>query len=221
MPASTSSPCTPGSIFSSPPTANTPWRSSAARRATMARAAQHRSTGPRTLAERSRKPKKKWTKELGWTHIHTGDWEFPMNPKRFTESACIKCHYQVTDLISADNKNEAPQTSRLQSHSGKRLLRLPRDRRPQGGPRCRPRYAAGIDAALGRSAPRRNEASASKADLDNRPGNLRKVGPSLYRLSEKTNEEFTRKWIRAPREFRPDTKMPHFYGTSNNSRRES
>ncbi|MEI7685823.1 MAG: c-type cytochrome, partial [Planctomycetota bacterium] len=55
-------------------------------------------------------------------------------------------------------------------------------------------------------------------DLDNRPGNLRKVGPSLYRLAEKTNEDFTIKWLRAPREFRPDTKMPHFYGVSNNTK---
>src|SRR5207237_7949693 len=37
------------------------------------------------------------------------------------------------------------------------------------------------------------------ADAQNPPGTMRKVGPSLYRLSEKTNQEWTRKWIQAPR----------------------
>src|SRR5439155_22951340 len=54
------------------------------------------------------------------------------------------------------------------------------------------------------------------ADPDNPPGMLRKVGPSLKRVSEKTYEEWAAKWIMAPREFRADTKMPHYYGLSNN-----
>src|SRR5207253_622174 len=57
-----------------------------------------------------------------------------------------------------------------------------------------------------------------EADPDTAPGNLRKVGPSLNRLGEKTNPEWVAKWISAPRGFRPDTKMPHFYGLSNNDR---
>ena len=56
-----------------------------------------------------------------------------------------------------------------------------------------------------------------ESDPDNLPGTMRKVGPSLYRLSEKTNREWAVKWLRAPREFRPDTKMPHFYGLTNNN----
>src|SRR5262249_17549009 len=55
------------------------------------------------------------------------------------------------------------------------------------------------------------------ADASNPPGTMRKVGPSLYRLSEKTNPDWVAKWIRAPRGFRPDTKMPHFYGLANNN----
>src|SRR5262249_31303365 len=54
------------------------------------------------------------------------------------------------------------------------------------------------------------------ADPLNPPGTLRKVGPSLRRLAEKTHDEWVRKWVRAPRDFRPDTKMPHFYGLGNN-----
>jgi len=54
-------------------------------------------------------------------------------------------------------------------------------------------------------------------DPANPPGTYRKVGPGLRRLAEKTNQEWTRKWIQNPRGFREDTKMPHFYNVSNNS----
>src|SRR5262249_41651482 len=38
-----------------------------------------------------------------------------------------------------------------------------------------------------------------------------------YRVSEKTNQDWVRRWIKAPRGFRPATRMPHFYGLSNNN----
>ena len=57
----------------------------------------------------------------------------------------------------------------------------------------------------------------AKADPINPPGTYRKVGPSLRRIAEKTNEEWARRWIQSPRGFRPDTKMPHFYNLSNDS----
>ena len=56
-----------------------------------------------------------------------------------------------------------------------------------------------------------------KSDPANVPGTMRKVGPSLRRLSEKVGDEWTRKWISDPRGFREDTRMPHFYGVSNNN----
>ena len=57
----------------------------------------------------------------------------------------------------------------------------------------------------------------AKADPLNPPGTYRKVGPSLRRIAEKTNEEWARRWIQSPRGFRPDTKMPHFYNLSTNN----
>src|SRR5262249_3628777 len=54
------------------------------------------------------------------------------------------------------------------------------------------------------------------ADPANPPGNERTDGPGLQRTAEKTNEEWAAKWIKAPRVFRPDTKMPHFYEQANN-----
>jgi mono/diheme cytochrome c family protein len=55
------------------------------------------------------------------------------------------------------------------------------------------------------------------ADPLNPPGTMRKVGPSLRRLAEKTNEKWVRRWLESPRGFRPDTKMPQFYNLSTNS----
>lgn len=159
----------------------------------------------------------RWKEKLGWSHIHPGDWEFPMNPQRFIESSCLKCHYQVTDLISSDNRNEAPKLLR-----GYNLIR---DNGCFGCHEISGRKGGrdvGPDLRL-ESIPPLSEMTATErakieSDPDNKPGNLRKVGPSLYRFAEKSNPQFTVKWLRAPREFRPDTKMPHFYGVANNDK---
>jgi len=45
----------------------------------------------------------------------------------------------------------------------------------------------------------------------------RKVGPDLRKLDEKVNKEWAGKWIRDPQSFRHNTKMPAFFGQSNNS----
>src|SRR5262249_32380950 len=49
---------------------------------------------------------KEWQKNLGWEAIHF--WDFPMSPKRSVEASCLKCHHQVTDLITGGNRQEAP-----------------------------------------------------------------------------------------------------------------
>jgi cbb3-type cytochrome oxidase cytochrome c subunit len=164
---------------------------------------------PNETAQRDR-----WQKEHDWVPIH--DWDFPMRPSRFFESSCLQCHHQVTDLISWDNRNEAPKLLR-----GYYLLKENGcfgcheiNGRNKGRP-------VGPDLRLEPIPPLEDlnptERAKILADPDNAPGNLRKVGPSLYRIVEKTNEEWTAKWLRAPREFRPETKMPHFYGVSNNN----
>lgn len=47
---------------------------------------------------------------------------------------------------------------------------------------------------------------------------LPKPGPSLYHIGSKTTPEWAWRWLRAPREFRAETTMPHFWGLLNNSR---
>jgi cytochrome c2 len=158
--------------------------------------------------------KQRWQKEHGWEANHF--WDFPMQPKRFVESTCIKCHHQVTDLIREGNKFEAPKLLR-----GYNLIR------ENGCFGCH--EIAGIkggrwvgpDLRLEPYPPLEDLSPAERvkalSDPLNPPGTMRKVGPSLRRIIEKTNPEWVKKWIHAPRGFRPDTKMPHFYGLSNNN----
>jgi len=44
------------------------------------------------------------------------------------------------------------------------------------------------------------------------PGTMRKVGPSLRHVGARLEAGFMREWIRRPRDFRPATRMPRFYG---------
>lgn len=157
--------------------------------------------------------KKRWEKDLDWSFIH--DWEFPMLPQRFIESSCLKCHHQVTDLIGSDNRNEAPKLLRgynLIKENG--CFGCHEISGRKGG------KDIGPDLRLEPKPPLEDltagERAKLEADPDNPPGTMRKVGPSLLRIAEKTSREWTAKWLKAPRSFRPDTKMPHFYGLSNN-----
>jgi hypothetical protein len=47
-----------------------------------------------------------WAREYGWFNNH--HWIYPMFPKRFAESACIRCHHQVTELESSQKFLEPP-----------------------------------------------------------------------------------------------------------------
>lgn len=158
--------------------------------------------------------RERWENEYHWEGSHF--WDFPMLPSRFIESTCLKCHHQVTDLIRFGNKQEAPKLIR-----GFNLVR------ENGCFGCheisglKNGKAIGPDMRLELSPPLESYSPAEqarlRADVDNPPGTMRKVGPSLYRLAEKTNATWTRQWLDGPRGFRPSTRMPHFYNLSNNS----
>jgi mono/diheme cytochrome c family protein len=169
----------------------------------------HAAHSPNSAAQR-----KEWIDKEDWDGSH--DWDFPMLPRRFLEATCLKCHHQVTDLVRYGNKLEAPKLAR-----GFNLLRENgcfgcheiaglKDGR-EIGPDLRLEMSPPLEAYTP------GERAKLLADTDNPPGMMRKVGPSLYRLSEKTDEHWVRRWIESPRGFRPTTKMPHFYGLANNS----
>jgi cbb3-type cytochrome oxidase cytochrome c subunit/peptidoglycan hydrolase CwlO-like protein len=45
----------------------------------------------------------------------------------------------------------------------------------------------------------------------------RQVGPNLAHVGEKVSKEWLLKWIKNPHAFRPDSRMPRFYGVTNNN----
>src|SRR5262249_54469672 len=181
-----------------------------------------------------------WKKEHGWAPSHF--WDFPMLPQRFVESSCLKCHHEVTDLLKEANKVESrtnpDETGKIVRKQvpgpGAKLVHGYNLIRENGCFGCheisglktikgdvpQPRRV-GPDLRLEPNPPLEAltplERAQATADPLNPPGTMRKVGPSLYRVSEKTNEAFARKWIKSPRDFRPDTKMPHYYRLSNNN----
>jgi mono/diheme cytochrome c family protein len=164
-------------------------------------------------APNSAEQRQAWIKEHDWESSHF--WDYPMLPKRFIESTCLKCHHQVMDLIRYGNKAEAPKLLK-----GYNLVR------ESGCFGCheisgiKSGREVGPDLRLEPSPPLEAytpiEQTKMLSDPLNPPGKMRKVGPSLLRLIEKTNQQWTRTWIMGPREFRPTTRMPHFYGVSNN-----
>jgi mono/diheme cytochrome c family protein len=160
--------------------------------------------------------RKRWQKDRDWASNHF--WDFPMLPRRFLESTCIKCHHQVTDLIREGTRVEAPKVVR-----GFNLIR------ENGCFGCheitgfKGGRAVGPDLRLEPTPPLEAMPPAERERLlsdpsNPPPGTMRRVGPSLRRVSEKTHEGWVRQWINSPRSFRPDTKMPHFYNLSNNNR---
>src|SRR5262249_34931604 len=48
--------------------------------------------------------KRRWQHIQGWESNHF--WDFPMLPRRFTDSSCLKCHHQVTDLLPNGDQTE-------------------------------------------------------------------------------------------------------------------
>ncbi|HEV3164487.1 MAG TPA: c-type cytochrome [Isosphaeraceae bacterium] len=123
------------------------------------------------------KEKTRWEKDYEWHNIHF--WDEPMLPKRFVQSSCLKCHYQVTDV---------PQADKLLA-GYKRIVKYG----------CTGCHQIGGEGVMG-------------PDLSD----ARKVGPNLAHIASKTSQEWTLKWIKNPHAFRPDTRMPRFYGLVNN-----
>lgn len=47
-----------------------------------------------------------WSRDYGWFNNH--HWIFPMHPTRFAESACLKCHHEVTELEPSERFPDPP-----------------------------------------------------------------------------------------------------------------
>jgi len=218
-------------------------------------------------------------------------WEYPMFPKRFRESTCLKCHHTVLELgvssvaaheaIRKNGRPTAPKVYkgwqiirtmgcfgcheirgfdagkpigpdlRLEPNYNEAALHLLRDPafnqlagnnarkmdRQSNAPLREMRELAlrVVEQPAETNADRRRlqaliqEDEASKEPLltmqahaledvfddVNNPGTLRKVGPSLRSVGQKTTRGWLEYWIEEPQRFRPSTRMPQFFHLSN------
>ncbi|MDA1178169.1 MAG: hypothetical protein O2931_05150 [Planctomycetota bacterium] len=55
-----------------------------------------------------------WSQEHGWFNNH--HWLFPMFPKRFAESGCLKCHHDVVELRPSEKFPEPPAPQVVAGH---------------------------------------------------------------------------------------------------------
>jgi cytochrome c2 len=209
-----------------------------------------------------------WRRDYGWFANH--HWIFPMNPKRFAESSCLKCHHEVVDLEASDRFPDPPApkllagfdlirnygcygcheingfdgptkrigpdlrtepnysaaaqallaTGELQGDErelAETLVQHPDDDRARRTLQLAIRFPATEDPGGGEAAAKAS-ASPIVRRLNNvlddveSPGKLRKVGPSLRHVADKLDYDFLYSWIRKPKDFRPTTKMPQFFG---------
>jgi len=136
-------------------------------------------------------------------------WEFPMQPERLRESTCIKCHHSVVELgVHPTFGASAPKL-----YKGYNLIKeygCFGCHEIQGFDGTRP---IGPDLRLEPST--EAEAARIAADPTQIAGTMRKVGPSLRHVGKKLTPEFISYWVEEPRRFRPTTRMPQFFHTTN------
>ena len=144
-----------------------------------------------------------WHSEYGFHPNHF--WEYPMQPSRFAESTCIKCHHSVTEL----GVNPKFGASAPKAFKGFQLIQK------YGCYGCHEiqGYDAGVaigpDMRLEPQTP--EEIERIKNDPTQTAGTMRKVGPSLRHIAEKTTSAWIQYWTEIPSRFRPSTKMPQFF----------
>lgn len=142
----------------------------------------------------------RWRDQHDW--FWNEHWDFPMRPARFLEAGCLKCHHTVTDLAPSRRFPDPPAPKLL---AGYDLIRRNgcfgcheiRGVTPGG-------ESVGPDMRL--------EPNDPEAASDPTPGTMRKVGPSLRDVAGRLDADFLDRWLRNPRELRPETRMPRFYG---------
>ncbi|HQZ63560.1 MAG TPA: c-type cytochrome, partial [Planctomycetaceae bacterium] len=144
-----------------------------------------------------------WHEEYGYHANHF--WEYPMQPSRFAESTCIKCHHGVTEL--GINPKFGPSAPKV--FKGYQLIQK------YGCFGCHEIHGNDGGVAIGpdlRVEPQTPEEWARIAsDPTQIAGKLRKVGPSLRHIASKTSAEFIQYWTEIPSRYRPTTKMPQFF----------
>lgn len=113
-------------------------------------------------------------------------WDLPMIQSKFLQASCRRCHKESVELDGAQKYTEG---MKLFERAG-----------------CYGCHRTETYQILPKDT--------KNSDL-NPNWKSRRPGPPLTRISTKVDEGWAAKWILAPREFRPTTRMPHFFGQSN------
>ena len=148
-----------------------------------------------------------WHREHGWSFNHF--WEYPMYPDRLKESSCLKCHHGVVELgLNPKHGNSAPSL-----YKGYELVQK------FGCFGCHEinGYNAGkpIGPDMRLEPPTEEEAARIAADPGAIAGDQRKVGPGLRHFAAKTTKPWAAYWVEKPSRFHPETRMPQFFGLTN------
>lgn len=149
----------------------------------------------------------KWQEDHKWFDNHF--WERPMYPERFRESACIKCHINVTELgTNAKFGSTAPKVVK-----GYELVKT------YGCFGCHEIHGFDAGKPIGpdlRLEPTTAEEAAKIAeDPTQVAGQMRKVGPALRHLASKAEAGWIENWTEEPKRFRKSTRMPQFFKLTN------
>src|SRR5579862_3238845 len=117
-------------------------------------------------------------------------WDLPMFPSKYVQASCRRCHTEAVDLDGGEKYVEG---MKLVERVG-----------------CYGCHRIGSYQIL-------------QKDLENPTVDAnrksRRPGPPLLRIASKVTEDWAAKWVLAPRDFRPTTRMPHFFGQSNTRHR--
>ena len=143
-----------------------------------------------------------WEGEHKWFHNHF--WEYPMHPKRFNEAGCLKCHHNVVEL-GVNPKFGATAPKLVEGYNLVRQFGCFGCHEINGYDGAKP---IGPDMRLEPSA---EEMIKLANDPTANPGTLRKVGPALTHIKDKTTLAWTEYWTEDPTRFRPETRMPKFF----------
>ncbi|MFT5327037.1 MAG: cytochrome c2, partial [Planctomycetaceae bacterium] len=147
-----------------------------------------------------------WNEEYGYSHNHF--WEYSMLPERLRESTCLKCHHEVIELgVNPEFGPTAPK-----AFEGWELIKK------YGCFGCHEINGFDGHDRIGpdlRLEPTVEELPKYASDPNMVPGKMRKVGPGLKHIAQKSGENWIAKWTEDPQRFRPTTRMPKFFGLSN------
>ncbi|MHB0955372.1 MAG: hypothetical protein ACYC0X_03240 [Pirellulaceae bacterium] len=58
--------------------------------------------------------RRRWREEYGW--FDNPHWDYPMYPRRFAESLCLKCHHRVVDLEASERFPDVPAPQLLEGY---------------------------------------------------------------------------------------------------------